>query len=554
MAGFTFVETCIAVALVVVIVSGLLVLIQGLTKGLKASRERMTAQRMAELGISKLKNIPFYQLFDMDSSSASYGLAGTFNSSSLYPSKKILDDYLELLQENKCDRFTVAVTFLRRDASDVNGNGMTSDLIAFQDANADGIDDNDSTIRYNNQNSDGDYYDTFISTAGWPYVNTLTSEVPSTNLRQLVLRVYRRGAVVAEQTTMVALGQFTGQSLGSAEGHINLMIATPAANSFLYQYVSVPQQSSQDLAITKAYPASYRAYRADVGGAMTVAGFTEPLALVYAAVNSPSNQQIFTAAADRLFSGNPISFTTSLSEGVNYLVAYSSKATSLSPTVTRMIILDTRAPQITSPTPTNNAPPADAVRDRRPLIGAYLTDVITATTAVSGICPDVITMKLDGAVQAHTYNPTTGFVRMVDGATGLSPLLSNTSAYNVVLEGGDRAHYKVTSSWDFTVLLSTPDASAPTIGSWAGSDTEVSVVLLDPETGVDPLTITLTLDGSGVISSSNVGPAYDPGTGLLTYRASSPLAAGSHSATVTVSNFEPSGPLSNSDTYNFTVP
>jgi hypothetical protein len=115
------------------------------------AREQMTCSRMAQTGSARVKNIDFYYLFAADSAQADHGLQAA------YPYRTVLDGLKATLGGARFDRFRIQVTFMRRDISDSNGDGLTSDLVPFRDDNGDSIDDIDSNIRFRDQNTDGDF-------------------------------------------------------------------------------------------------------------------------------------------------------------------------------------------------------------------------------------------------------------------------------------------------------------------------------------------------------------------------------------------------------------
>jgi hypothetical protein len=170
-------------------------------------------------------------------------------------------------------------------------------------------------------------------------------------------------------------------------------------------------------------------------------------------------------------------------------------------------------------------------------------------------------MKIDGNAVTHSYNSVTGEVIWVDPVSWGPPVLS-TGSYIVTLEGGDRAYYKVISTWSFTVEIEEPDHSPPAIsqkspiGACQTQIPVISVKIFDNQSGIDPYSITLKLDGNIVVNASNVGGHYDPQGGYLTYVPTSPMADGTfHTVEVTASHWATSPPdkVTSTDSWNFFI-
>ncbi|MEK7745969.1 MAG: hypothetical protein AAB576_04830, partial [Elusimicrobiota bacterium] len=146
-AGSVLLETIIAILILSTVSLALVALLQKAMVVSLRAREQSACGRMVQSGFSRLKNIDFYYLFAADSSQANYGLHAS------HPYLAVLNEVHALAQGQKFTRWTVSLTFKRRDSSDSNGNGLTSDLVSFVDANSNLIDDYDSNIKYYDQNT-----------------------------------------------------------------------------------------------------------------------------------------------------------------------------------------------------------------------------------------------------------------------------------------------------------------------------------------------------------------------------------------------------------------
>jgi hypothetical protein len=545
--GSTLLETLLAVCILTVAGLSIVAMLQkSLVANLKA-REKVSCERAAQAGLARLKNVNFYRLFAVDSATtaANYGLwAG-------YPHLAALDGIRSTLNASRFDRFTVDVTFMRRDASDALGTGNTNNLIAFTDAGQDGIDDYDPNIRYFDQNGDGDLFDTYV--AGGRTV----AEQPDTHLKSVTFRVYRRGREVCAKSELISLEQFTGVTNPDSGSALTLEISTPSNNSYAYSAQSAGLAASRALAIFNAYPADVVQLRADAASPLTVSGKSEPLASVGLYVGASAELAAVGVDAMGDFSGAPAAVTAALQEGQNTLRGRASKAAFDSPWGERELIYDLRAPAVTGASPTGT------VAAPSPYVSAVISDTTTLAGAVaSGICPQVTGMKVNGSTVAFAYDAATGRVRWVDAATQSSPALAD-GVYNVVVEAGDYAGYKSTAGWSFTVAVPVTDHSRPTISfkspiGMAGSDLPViSAKLLDPQSGIVPASIVLRLDGVVVVDASNIGAHWDPATDTVSYTPSAPFASGSgHTVQVTVSHgaSDPADKVTDTDSWGFVVP
>ncbi|MFA6030310.1 MAG: hypothetical protein WC969_10685 [Elusimicrobiota bacterium] len=537
-------ETVLAILIMTTVTVALVALVQkSMIVSFKA-REQMTCTRMVQSGFSRLKNIDFYYLFASDSNNANHGLWAA------YPYKGVLDGLKSTLLASKFDRFRVQTTFMRRDTSDANGNGLTSDLIAFTDANGNNIDDYDSNIRFLDQNGDGDLYDTYASGG------RTVAEQPDTHIKKVQLDVFRRGRWVCGHTEYISLEQFSGDSNPSSEAVLNLLVSTPSNNATVYRQATAAQTNALGLSIAKSYPSDLVRYRADASAPLLIAGETEPLANVNLYVGASGILATLAADGAGAFSGAPALVTSNLAEGSNLLTAQSAKDAYTSPVAPRTLLYDYGLPTLTSPTPSGT------VNTKSPYVSIVLRDVGLATSTVSGICLDVITLKVNGAEVAYNYDATRGTITWVDAASRTSPILADGS-YTVLAEGGDYAGYKTTHSWTFSVAVPVTDNSAPAVANKVPSGMAssqlpvISVRVFDNQSGIVPSSIRLSLDGAVVVDSSNLEDAYDPASDTVSYTPSSPFAPGSaHTVEVSVDHWatDPLDKVNHTESWSFNVP
>ncbi|MBI5239730.1 MAG: hypothetical protein HY926_04600 [Elusimicrobia bacterium] len=540
--GSTLLETMLAILIMTTVGLALLAMVQkSLAVSLKA-REQMSCSRMVQTGFSRIKNLDFYYLFAADSSLSNHGLWAA------YPYKAVLDGLQATLAASRFDRFRVQVTFMRRDISDANGDGRTSDLIQFTDNNSDNADDYDTGIRYFDQNGDLDFYDTYVSGG------RTVAEQPDTHIKKVTFDVFRRGRLVCSQTELVSLEGFSGDVNPSSEASLALLVSTPSNNAFLYALDTAGRVSAWNLPIAKAYPSDILRYRADAVSPLLVSGETDPLAAVNLYVNSSGILASPAADMSGAFSASPAAVTAALAEGADALRGQAVKDAYTSPIAARALILDLKAPVSTGTTPSGTVP------TRSPYVSALLSDPGISTSVTSGICPDVVTLRINGVEVNHSYSQ--GPAVWIDSTTGTVPVL-DTGTYTAVVEFGDYAGYKASATWTFTVEVPDTDNSAPAIaqkspiGMAPSTLPEISVKVFDNQSGIIPASIVLKLDGAVVVDASNIGSRYDAGADRVFYTPGGAFAPGSaHTVEVTASHWanDPLDKVTSSEAWDFTVP
>ena len=171
-------------------------------------------------------------------------------------------------------------------------------------------------------------------------------------------------------------------------------------------------------------------------------------------------------------------------------------------------------------------------------------------------------MSVNGVEVPYNYNQSDGKIYRTDPATGLPARLVNGTAYTVYLEGGDNAYYKVNSTWTFTVSVSDPDNSEPAVanktplGSNAAALPEISCRVFDNQSGIDPYSITLKVDGAVEVSSANISVHWEAASGVVSYTPPEAFQPGSyHSVEVAASHWadNPADKKTRVESWDFTV-
>ena len=232
--GFGLVEAMMAIFLLAILGLSLAYMLQYLAVVSVKTRENSYTSRLASAIFAKFKTMEYYYVFDADSALPGYGISGTFGPVTLqkaaYPYLVLLREATRLASRYSVDRWTLDVKFKLRDVSDANGNGLFSDLRDFVDSDGNGRDDYDEGVRYFKANSDADYFDTYVSTA----LDKTASELPDTNMKEVTLKLYRRGRVIHTQTDLISLEMLSGIESRSSGADLKMFVNQPANDTCLY--------------------------------------------------------------------------------------------------------------------------------------------------------------------------------------------------------------------------------------------------------------------------------------------------------------------------------
>ena len=542
--GFGLVEVMIAISMMLAIIAASFTMLQISVVGTIKAREQSNASRLIDMIFSKLRNTDFFFLFCCDSSKPYFDLYPE------YPYMGVLNVIKNAVEDSGFSKFTIEITFMRRDTSDADGDGLTSDLIPFTDVNGDLIDDYDPEIKYYDHNNDGDYYDTYVENG------RKIAEQPDTHLKEVTVTLYKREMVVAQSARLISLEEFSGIESPASGATLSLFVRQPANATYVYNLDTTERENAFNLVIDKSYPETVVAYRADFNYPLRLWGETDPQATVHFFVNDTISE-LDSAQADINgdFDFQSYSVTSELVEGRNTIWAKATKEGNVSPYSPREVILDLNPPQISDTQPTGT------VNDRTPQVSAIVSDSGISTDTVSGVCAEVITMKVNGETVEHEYNDETGEVIWIDTVTMSYPVL-DVGTYTVVLQAGDNAYYKVSATWDFTVSISDPDNSPPSIsqktpsGSTGYTMPEIGCRVFDNQSGINPSSIVMKVDGEVVVDSSNVFSHYNSSTGEISWTPDSPYENGTqHTVEISVSHWAENPPdrVTKTDSWSFFI-
>jgi PKD repeat protein len=256
---------------------------------------------------------------------------------------------------------------------------------------------------------------------------------------------------------------------------------------------------------------------------LTATGTAEPGSTVKVFLNDELAATVQADSNTGAFSAN-----LTLAEGMNRITALAVDGVGNEGDLSDLVqvLLDTIAPIISNLSPT--------------MVTGVLNPVITATiidpesSLVSGVDPDSIELKIDGeTVTGFTYDPLSGQLTYQAGP------FENMTQHEVELGCADNAGNAATPITSmFLVNIGIADEMPPTIrfsvkeGDVIPSSTpEFSVAFADADTGVNPDTIEIRLDGSPIEDY-----VLDEETGVATFTPQSPLADGLHAISASVSD------------------
>ncbi len=556
--GFTLIEAMVAIAILGLVALGITKLMTSSTNLMVKSREQTFASKTTQAAFNLLDNSEYIYLLDCDSDNASYGLIGTFDTNPSYPYLGVLDQIKEITTAAGFDQFTIETDFMIRDLSDLDGDGEITDLRSFLDGDSDNIDDYEPGMMYYDANSDGDFYDIYAGGSG----NYITEE-PNTHIKEVLFKLYKQGKQVFSERQLVSREKLSGEAGYASEAELNLIVSSPTHRSSLYDLTAANRLDAFNLSISKSYPSTIQAFRADISYPLEIEGETEPIADLDFRIETATNPVLDSTSADIYgdFNLNATYITGELDEGVEYIWGKATKGSSYSPWSKREVIYDLVPPVISGETSIGT------VKTKQPYVSAVFTDSTILTNArASGICTDVITILKDGSEVNCEYEYDTGLAEWLESSTFLPTVLSTGIAYAIQFEGGDNAYYKVMSSWTMTCDIDDPDNSAPVVDNTSPSGTigvnppTISCRTYDNHSGINYSSIILKLDGATCIDSSNLGnnciPLESPVGCTVSYTPANSLATGSHSVEFIVQHWteNPYAQKTTTSTWSFNVP
>ncbi len=554
----------VAVGIIGIIAYALSSVIQFIGTTTIKSREQAVAANIAERFFTRLNNIPYIYVFDMDSSSTNYRLNGSFGDVSTqqnpYPYLAMLNEFTILIRSHKIDKFTVNVRFMVRDLGDLNSDGKTTDLRVYTDSNGNNIDDYDTALRYFDQNGDGDYFDIY----GSPQV----TEQPHTRLKECTFKLYKASNLIYHETQLVSWEKFTGTEGKAAGATLTLIVSTPSENSSIYTLATASHTNSFNIALSSTYPSNIYAFRSDSASPLRIQGETTPNAtFTWRLGTTTGTIQDNGCTADYLgiFDCILTNVAANMTEGLNTVFGQAYKTVYYSPWTPTTIIRDISTPTISGMTPTGT------IYNLQPTVRATLLDMPNISErTVAGINTNIIRLFRTSSTDLnYSYDSATGYVTWVDTSTNLPPIISS-GIYTVILEGGDNAYYKARSTWTFTITMSAGDTdnSEPSVANKDPSGMSpinpppISVRIFDNQSGIILNSVALSLDGSVLVSSAtgNLGTACSSLTQqdgyTVNYTPDSALASGWHSLIITGAHWanNPTNKIWTEDSWTFFIP
>ena len=571
--GFTLVEIVIAAAILAVVGLALTKILASLSTLSLRSRQEMRGLRLVKQIKVELEAIPFEFIFPFDSSLPNWGLGAT---RTMFEGNDVLKRILNEAQQQGFSRFKTEITYMRRDASNILGNG-TNALIPFTDANGDKIDDYDTNIRYQDLynfspkcskkftdlnddsvddvtlaahgsllSSDGDY----SSVLYWEssYGTFPLGEVPQTNLKLVKISLFSHRDKIKPfvvQEFLISAEKFSGiANTLSQERSLDINITIPALPRVLFEHIHGHQNTAQTMVLSQPYPAP--AYRADSASALNVQGRTSPNTYVYVSTWNPPTSAVAAHRDWGLsdFMGN-VTFnapntTDDLKEGENYLYFEAVKFVAMTGYVYQMrsaigrlnVVWDIKRPKFDNEHPTSNN-----VKSLSPDVGVTFEDeTVDPAAKASGICEKVISITVDpDSGSPVTYNapdvyfdPASGKIKWRNPVNHLPVTLANNTEYDIFVEGGDFAHYGRDTHWDFKTNILTNDPTPPVVDNLfpphlavnVPSPVSIQCRVQDPQSGVDYSTLEVWINGLPVIdavTTPKLGDIIDAETGVVSF-------------------------------------
>jgi hypothetical protein len=207
-----------------------------------------------------------------------------------------------------------------------------------------------------------------------------------------------------------------------------------------------------------------------------------------------------------------------LSPGSHVVTLYAEDVVENKRTATWRFTIATDPPRILSVTPGADA----ATALERPVLAAEVLDT------GGGIDPDSVLLRLDGLRIEARFDAAGSFV------LGHPPAVLAPGPHQVELLLADRGGMKTRAAWAFLVDREGPDVTrlSPVDGAALNDLGLLSAVFVDSGAGLDPYSVSLTLDGRELGRGTAGGPGYsfEPDSGLLAFTPRERLAEGRHTA------------------------
>jgi hypothetical protein len=596
--GFSLVEIVITMVLATVIFLGVVKAVHVGAKATISSQRQLKLDRALGLIQKRLTEAPYHQIFTLDSlakggaSGVSGGVVNGTNLSLQWSTSPLNGMLLELEREVKAaggNRLRVGVTYLLRDTADYDKDGRSDDLANWVWGFNMGTQNttNDPNLAFRDLNNDGDLFDVV------PVAGVLRPEVPDTPYKHVHLRIRdQQNNTIAKTRFLLTRDALSGRQGGTAASPLTLQTSLVACDAFTWYSTATPElKASWDLRTTFLYPNRYYFMNGvhqpsqsancrvdDIAGIYsasiyyTVNGKTEPNATVELTTTTTpgpaSFKESYVVGPDGRFSFNFPQFSSYLNtqEGRFWVFVRATKGGLASPYISHAAwpnggpdvltqALDRTPPQVVSVTPASGS----TVRTRTPYVSYHAMDTTNRPVSYAGGYPGGTTMvkttKLTGLVlvgnglemprRASSYANVMATATVVLASTqnapgqGLPYPLADETTYTFQAQVNDGVGYASTATWTVAVDLDPPgpgeyDLTPPNFAAVSTSNSTLVFLLDDPESGVNPYTITVsTILGPTNIHLSSMTPtftslgnAYDVATGSVTINGS--FASGSY--------------------------
>jgi prepilin-type N-terminal cleavage/methylation domain-containing protein len=282
--GFTLIEVIVAMVIGSIVMLSAAVAFQWEARASLQAREQVQGTRLAQLLLSKLQTMDFYQVLTplertwlvevhpLDSSLPNFGFQPSYTS----PVEAVLQEVQKEVLAARLTHFTIDLEFVRRDSSDNNRNDSVMDLIDFSDEDGNLIDDFDPKIRFFDADGDGFYYSSYQDASSGKKI----SETPDTHIRRVTIGLWKGKRRLASHVGLITLEKLTGVESPSTESPIKFYLAQPGRQGgYLYRRLPQTLAAARDLRINKPATPGW-VWQADTLAPLRLAGYAEPLGSV----------------------------------------------------------------------------------------------------------------------------------------------------------------------------------------------------------------------------------------------------------------------------------
>lgn len=238
--GFSLPEIIVGSFILSVVALMIVSVLRSYTKIVHKSDIMTTAAILAEDIASKIKDQDFDSVFAYDSKKpsgppptgklccgASFDPANYLIPLAQSKMQGVLKDSLKRVKAAGFDQFMIGVVFLRRDASDNDGDKRSDEFVAWSNKiKSTNCDDSDIKACFNDYNNDGDY---------WDKDDVKGLETPQTGLKMISVNILKAGeSLGVKHGTVLSKGGLSGEAIKTATSEMKHLISFPINGKYIY--------------------------------------------------------------------------------------------------------------------------------------------------------------------------------------------------------------------------------------------------------------------------------------------------------------------------------